>query len=154
MSFRKVILLLLLLLLLPFALKVKGHDFGKGQSLFSDIKAHKVGDIVTVLVYEVSQATQQVETKTEKNGVTSTKGGPGIGPFLKLFPAFSLDAETKNTHDGKGQNLRNGSFCPVHPGTAVRRKPQIAAATKPKSISWPCQYIAGMASTGQSSGRK
>ena len=47
MNYRKVLLLLVILLLLPFALKVKGNDFGQGQSLFTDIKAHKVGDILT-----------------------------------------------------------------------------------------------------------
>jgi len=110
MSTRRVILLLIILLLLPFALKVKGQDFGKSQSLFSDIKAHKVGDIVTVLIYEQSQATQQVETKTEKTSKTKAGGGPGLGPFFKLFPAFDIEGESKNSHDGKGQNLRNGSL--------------------------------------------
>ena len=36
------------LLLLPFTIKVQGQDFGRGQSLFTDHKAHAVGDIITV----------------------------------------------------------------------------------------------------------
>ena len=110
MKTRNIILFLLILLLLPFALKVKGQDFGKSTSLFSDIKAHKVGDIVTVLIYEQSQATQQVETKTEKTSKTKAGGGPGIGPFFRLFPEFNIEGESKNSHDGKGQNLRNGTL--------------------------------------------
>jgi flagellar L-ring protein precursor FlgH len=110
MNLRKIILLLLLLLLLPFALKVKGQDFGKGQSLFTDIKAHKVGDILTVLIYESSQATNQIQTKTEKTSDATAAGGPNSGPIFKLIPSFGLNSSTKNNFDGKGENLRNGSL--------------------------------------------
>ena len=110
MNLRKILILVALLLLLPFAFKAKGQDFGKSTSLFTDIKAHKVGDIVTVLVYEQSQATQQVETKTEKTGKVSTSGGPGIGPLLRHIPAFGLDANQTNNFDGKGENLRHGTL--------------------------------------------
>ncbi len=110
MNFRKILLLILLLLLLPFAFKVKGQDFGKGQSLFTDIKAHKVGDILTVLIYESSQATTQAQTKTEKSHDASTSGGPGTGPLFKFIPAFGMESKSTNNFDGKGENLRNGSL--------------------------------------------
>ena len=110
MNLRKIILLVIILLLLPFAFKARSQDFGKSQSLFTDIKAHKVGDIVTVLIYEQSQATQQIETKTEKAGDMSTSGGPGIGPLLRAIPAFSLDGKQSNNFDGKGQNTRKGTL--------------------------------------------
>jgi len=106
----RIILFLLILLLLPFAFKAKGQDFGQSQSLFSDIKAHKVGDILTVLVYEQNQASQQVQTKTEKSNDASTSGGPGAGPLLRFIPAFSMDAKSTSNFDGKGENLRNGSL--------------------------------------------
>lgn len=106
----KILLLVLVLLLLPFALKSKGQDFGRGQSLFTDIKAHKVGDILTVLVYEQTQATNQIETKTEKKTDASTGGGPGMGPLLKLIPEFGLSVNNDAKYDGKGENLRNGSL--------------------------------------------
>ena len=110
MNLRRILLLVLLLLLLPFAFKARGQDFGKSQSLFTDIKAHKVGDIVTVVVYEQTQASQQIETKTEKSGDMSTKGGPGIGPILRAIPAFSIDGTQKNNFDGKGENTRHGTL--------------------------------------------
>ena len=78
MKLRKVFLFLLVLLLLPFALKIQAQDFGRSQSLFTDIKAHKVGDILTVLIYEQSQATNQVESKQEKSSAMNLKGGPGV----------------------------------------------------------------------------
>ena len=109
MKLRKVFLFLLVLLLLPFALKIQAQDFGRSQSLFTDIKAHKVGDILTVLIYEQSQATNQVESKQEKSSAMNLKGGPGVGP-LDFIPLFSADASSSYDHDGKGENLRKGSL--------------------------------------------
>ena len=109
MNLRKMIFFLLVLLLLPFALKVQSQDFGRGQSLFTDIKAHKVGDILTVLIYEQSQASNQIESKQEKSSSIEAKGGPGVGPF-NFIPLFSADASTSYDHDGKGKNIRKGSL--------------------------------------------
>jgi len=96
-------------LLLPFSIKVFGNDFGQGQSLFTDIKANKVGDILTVLIYEQSRASSKVESKTEKSTKSSVKGGPGIGS-LDFIPLFGADGENSNKFDGKGENVRDGSL--------------------------------------------
>ncbi len=39
MNFKRLLIFVSMLLLLPFGLKVRGQDFGQGQSLFADIKA-------------------------------------------------------------------------------------------------------------------
>jgi len=122
MNYRKVLLILAVLLLLPFALKVRAEGFGRDQSLFTDIKAHQVGDILTVHIYEQSRASQQVETKTEKSTTFSTQGGPGVGP-LDFIPLFGVDGDASNTHDGKGENLRNGSLRAKMSVTVVEVKP-------------------------------
>ena len=109
MNFKRFLLLLALLLLLPFSLKVRGNDFGKSQSLFSDIKAHRVGDVLTVLIVEQNRASNQVETKTEKSTKINTSGGPGIGS-LDFIPMFGAKADNSNKFDGKGENLRAGSI--------------------------------------------
>jgi flagellar L-ring protein precursor FlgH len=109
MNFKRFLLLLALLLLLPFSLKVRGNDFGKSQSLFSDIKAHRVGDVLTVLIVEQNRASNQVETKTEKSTKINTSGGPGIGS-LDFIPMFGGKADNSNKFDGKGENLRAGSI--------------------------------------------
>jgi len=100
---------LALLLLLPFSLKLRSQDFGKSQSLFTDIKAHRVGDILTVLIVEQNRASNQVETKSEKSSSSSISGGPGIGP-LDFIPLFGADLKADNKHDGKGENLRTGNI--------------------------------------------
>lgn len=122
MSYKKAFLILMVLLLLPFTLKLRGQDFGQNQSLFTDIKAHKVGDILTVLIYEQNRASQKVETKTEKTSKFSAKGGPGIGPF-DFLPLFGADGSTKGSHDGKGENIRNGSLRARMSVTVVAIKP-------------------------------
>ncbi|MEW5796547.1 MAG: flagellar basal body L-ring protein FlgH [Candidatus Zixiibacteriota bacterium] len=109
MNFKRLLILLAALLLLPFSLKVRGQDFGKGQSLYSDIKAHKVGDVLTVLIVEQNRASNQVETKTEKSTKINTSGGPGIGS-LDFIPMFGAKADNSNKFDGKGENIRAGNI--------------------------------------------
>ena len=109
MNFKRLLILLAALLLLPFSLKVRGQDFGKGQSLYSDIKAHQVGDVLTVLIVEQNRASNQVETKTEKSTKISTAGGPGIGS-LDFIPMFGGKADNSNKFDGKGENIRAGNI--------------------------------------------
>ena len=109
MNAKRLLIFLALFLLLPFSLKLKGQDFGRGQSMFADIKAHSVGDILTVLIVEQNRASNQVETKTEKSTEISTSGGPGIGS-LDFIPMFGGKADNSNKYDGKGENLRAGSI--------------------------------------------
>lgn len=109
MNIKRILLILAALLLLPFTIKLYGGDFGQAQSLFTDIKAHQVGDILTVLIYEQNNASSKVENKTEKSTKSSVSGGPGIGT-LDFIPLFGADGENKNSFDGKGENTRNGSL--------------------------------------------
>ena len=119
---KKALILLAILLLLPFSLKIRGQDFGKSQSLFSDIKAYRIGDIITVLIVEQNRASSQVESKTEKEGETSLKGGPGLGP-LDFIPLFSAEAKMKHDFEGKGENLRTGSVRAKMSVTVVEVRP-------------------------------
>jgi len=109
MNIKRILAILAILLLLPFSVKVFGNDFGQAQSLFTDIKANKVGDILTVLIYEQSRASSKVESKTEKSTKSSVKGGPGVGT-LDFIPLFGADGENSNKFDGKGENVRDGSL--------------------------------------------
>ncbi|UCC43446.1 MAG: flagellar basal body L-ring protein FlgH [Candidatus Zixiibacteriota bacterium] len=119
---KRILILLAVLLLLPFSLKIRGQDFGKSQSLFSDIKAHRVGDILTVLIVEQNRASSQVESKTEKEGEASLKGGPGLGP-LDFIPLFGADAKMKKDFEGKGENLRTGSVRAKMSVTVIEVRP-------------------------------
>lgn len=109
MSFKRFIVLVAIFLLLPFSLRLRGSDFGQSQSLFSDIKAHNVGDVLTVLIVEQNSASSEVETIIEKSTKTNTSGGPGVGG-LDFISLFGLKADNTNKFDGRGENLRVGSI--------------------------------------------
>ena len=89
MKIRTILFYAAILLLLPFAFKIKAGDFGQGMSLFSDIKANKISDILTVIIREQSQTTYQMQMKTEKSSKHEVSGGPGIGTF-DFFPQVEV----------------------------------------------------------------
>ena len=109
MSIRRFLIILAIFLLLPFTIKLRGEDFGQSNSLFTDVKARKVGDILTVLIFEQSRGTSQAETKTDKSTSFSTDGGPGVGS-LNFVPLFGAKGDNKNTFNGKGENQRSGTL--------------------------------------------
>jgi flagellar L-ring protein precursor FlgH len=82
---------------------------GRSGSLFTDIKAHDVGDIITVKIYEDAQATNLSQTNTTKEGKFETSGGPGIGS-LDFIPLFGASGENKNEYKGTGNNARAGNL--------------------------------------------
>jgi flagellar L-ring protein precursor FlgH len=82
---------------------------GSDGSYFTDVKAHKVGDLLTVLIFEDAQASNQTQLQTQEKGDFSTKSSGGVGP-LKFIPLFSADNSNDNKYDGKGTNSRQGSL--------------------------------------------
>lgn len=108
MRFLSFIIILGILLLLPFSMKARSQDFGQSVSLFTDIKAHRVGDLLTVTISENLRASNQVQTKSEKSTSANIDAGPGVGT-LGFLPLLGFDGSGKSTHDGKGENTRSGS---------------------------------------------
>ncbi len=79
-------------------------DLESGRSLVSNMKAHKVGDIITILITEA--ATANATSKTNANEKSEMSGGPGLG-FLDVLDAWGLDTESKYTGDGRTQRTGN-----------------------------------------------
>ena len=79
------------------------------DSLYSDKRAFEVGDIVTVLIVESAQASNEATTETKKDASISLAGGQGTGP-LDFIPLFGLDAAMKNDFDGEGKTTRSGKL--------------------------------------------
>lgn len=101
--------LAVLTLLLALPLSLKAQRVGTDGSFFTDIKAHRVGDLLTVLVYENTEASNESAMKTEEKSEGSTRSTGGVGP-LNFIPLFSADNANDNTYDGKGTNSRRGSI--------------------------------------------
>ena len=82
---------------------------GNDAQIFTDPKAHKVGDLVTILVQEQASATRNLGTKKNKTSSRKTNLAAGLG-FLNtvpagngLFdPAAGIDVSDSKTFDGSG----------------------------------------------------
>jgi len=68
------------------------------ESLFIDRKAHRVGDVITVLILESSTTSHTATTDHEKSWEEST--GPIAGFINKFFPIYSAQTERKASGDG------------------------------------------------------
>ncbi len=102
-----VIAVVAVMLFLPISLKAQ--RVGSDGSFFTDIKAYRIGDLLTVLVYENTEASNESAMKTEESSEGTTKSSGGVGP-LNFIPLFSADNANENTYDGKGSNSRKGSI--------------------------------------------
>lgn len=70
--------------------------WSNGGSLFADSRARNVGDLVTLIIVEKSQAQQNAGTTTGQDTVVTF--GPGLG-FLDILPLLEV---------GGGDNFRSG----------------------------------------------
>jgi flagellar L-ring protein FlgH len=77
------------------------------RSLFTDVKAHKVGDLVTVLIVEDSRASNQAKTSTQKKTDAKTSGTAGVGP-LRFIPSWDASGGDEIQFDGQGQTEKTG----------------------------------------------
>lgn len=77
------------------------------RSLFSDQKANKVGDAITILVMESSEASNNAQT----TGGRSSEIGFGASGSLDgepLLPSTSLDVSSGNEFSGSGATSSSG----------------------------------------------
>jgi flagellar L-ring protein precursor FlgH len=78
-------------------------------NLFSDQRAIKVDDIVTILIVESAKAGSESKTNTDKSQSFGVESESGSG-FMRFFPQFSGSGGTKIGYDGKGGTSREGSL--------------------------------------------
>ena len=80
-------------------------DFSTGQSLVTNMKAYRVGDLITIIIVE--NASASANSKTKADNKSETKGGPGLG-FLDFIKPWDMTVENKYKGDGKTE--RDGSL--------------------------------------------
>jgi|WetSurMetagenome_2_1015567.scaffolds.fasta_scaffold347666_2 flagellar L-ring protein FlgH len=68
------------------------------ESLFIDQRAHRVGDVITVLIVESSSTSHTAKTAQDKKWSEST--GPFSGFVNKFFPLYSAEAQRSASGDG------------------------------------------------------
>jgi flagellar L-ring protein precursor FlgH len=77
-------------------------------SMFTDMKARNVGDIVTVEIIEFSSAQSEARTKTEHEHEASF-ANQATGD-LDFLPLFNIGTSVSNEYDGEGKTSRQGSL--------------------------------------------
>lgn len=77
-----------------------------GASLYTDTRAHAIGDLVTLIIVEKTQASQAANTTTAKDASVSV--GPGVGLLEDVVPLVSASGKDKLT--AGGTTTRGGSL--------------------------------------------
>lgn len=77
-----------------------------GASLYTDTRARQIGDLVTLIIVEKTQASQAANTTTAKDASVSV--GPGVGLLEDVVPLVSASGKDKLT--AGGTTTRGGSL--------------------------------------------
>ena len=102
---KKVIAIIFLFVVTLSAQDMRRNSF---NSLFSDEKANRIGDAITIVVIESSQATNDARTATSRE---SDIGGSFAGNMMgEPLPGGDIELGTKNDFDGRGATSSSGSF--------------------------------------------
>jgi flagellar L-ring protein precursor FlgH len=85
----------------------------RSRGLFRDLRAYRVGDLVTVNIVETSKATKKAKTKTARQssvdaGISNLLGYESRLPFPSEFSNEAMfKASMKNGFDGSGETSRD-----------------------------------------------
>jgi len=77
------------------------------QNLFGDVRANKIGDIVTIMINENSQASNVANTQTNKQNEMNMDAD--FGKFLSRLTG-TISSNTQNNFRGSGQTSSQGRF--------------------------------------------
>ena len=78
-------------------------------NLYSDHRAVKIDDILTVIVIEQAKAGSESKTNTSKENSMGLEGGGGSGA-LGFIPTFGASGGSKVGYDGQGGTSRQGNL--------------------------------------------
>jgi flagellar L-ring protein precursor FlgH len=91
-------------------------------SLYADVKARSVGDIVTVAIVERASGSNTSRLTTRKTTKFNNNAAEGTGIF-SFFPEFGMSAEMGRDHDGSGQLSREGRLSATMAAVVVEVRP-------------------------------
>lgn len=94
---RKIICILLFCLFMTVPVSATSLWSDQAANIYKDRIAMDIGDIVTIIIVERSNASQQASTETSQNSFVGA--GPGLGIF-EFVKTFQLKYDDKNGADG------------------------------------------------------
>ena len=80
------------------------------RSMYADVKAGKVGDLIQVLVSESNAASKNAATNTTKQNAASTSGEATTGALSGLFPGVGGSIDNQNQFSGQASTTRQGTL--------------------------------------------
>ncbi len=113
------LVLTLFLTAIAFSVNAQQQSVLKGPKggLIADVKAHKIGDIVTIVINENSQASNVTNTQTSKESTLDMEGDFGNN-FLKALTG-SVSASTGSEYSGSGTITSRGQLSVTLTATIV-----------------------------------
>jgi flagellar L-ring protein precursor FlgH len=86
-----------------------------GSSIYTEKRARRVGDVITIMIQEANQATQKASSQNQKTGTAAIGAGfnnygyfgPGAQSFL---PTNSLGVGAQSYHSGQGSSSRSSNI--------------------------------------------
>ncbi|MDE2307030.1 MAG: flagellar basal body L-ring protein FlgH [Xanthomonadaceae bacterium] len=97
------------------------HD-AQNMELFSDPRAHRVGDILTIVLQESTQASKKATTSTSKNDSVALAAPTLLGRTATLAgKAASMGLNGKNAFDGAGSSSQSNQLTGQITVTVSRR---------------------------------
>jgi len=93
---------------------VNGAIFNAGTSMniYSDGRAHRVGDIITIVLSEQTQSSKTAKTSADKSSTANLPQATVLGNPLSLFgaPVSVASGTSNNTFDGEGKSDMSNSL--------------------------------------------
>jgi len=88
------------------------YQAGQEMALFADLKARRVGDVVTIILNESTAASKNAETKTSKTSSIADTGPTIFGKSITTKGVPILDTTLSGAHafDGAGTATQGNTF--------------------------------------------
>lgn len=82
------------------------------MDIYGDGRAHRVGDIITIVLSEKTQSSKTATTSTDKSSALSLPQPTILGNALSLFgaPLSATSGSSSNTFDGEGKSDMSNSL--------------------------------------------
>ncbi len=80
------------------------------ESMYSDVKAREIGDILTVIISESNTASKNAQTNSNKQNTADTQGTATTGVLDGLFPGIGGSMDLSTQFRGQASTTRNGSL--------------------------------------------
>ena len=88
------------------------YQAGQEMALFADLKARRVGDVLTIVLNESTAASKNAETTTSKTSAVTDTGPTIFGKSImtKGVPILDTTLSGSHTFDGAGSATQGNSF--------------------------------------------